>query len=147
MSAMITPITLPHPSFAPLAHSARAEGFAFLDRLVADWDSGANRFDRAGECLLGAHDAETLIAVAGLNIDPYANDPACARLRHVYVAPSHRRTGTGRQLVVALLRDAQPMFNRVRLRTTTPAAAAFYEALGFHTLNDPSATHTYTMLK
>lgn len=39
---------------ASLAEQARREGHGHLDRLIADWNSGAMRFDRPGEALLVA---------------------------------------------------------------------------------------------
>ena len=54
-----------------LAREARASGHVFLDRLIADWHSGANRFDKPGECLLGLFDGDRLVAIGGLNRDPY----------------------------------------------------------------------------
>lgn len=124
-----------------LAHEARASGHAFLDRLIADWRSGVNRFDKPGECLLGLFDGGRLVAIGGLNRDPYCPDEArVGRLRHVYVAQSHRRKGIGRHLVTELLARAVA-FERVRLRT--PGAAAFYESLGFQRVDEPEATHAY----
>ena len=35
-----------------LEREASEEGFNFLGRLVADWQTGSNRFDKRGECLL-----------------------------------------------------------------------------------------------
>ncbi len=54
-----------------IAREARASGHVFLDRLIADWHSGANRFDKPGECLLGLFDGDRLVAIGGLNRDPY----------------------------------------------------------------------------
>ena len=141
----ITPITLPHATLAPLARAARIEGFAFLDRLVRDWNNATNRFDHAGECLLGAFNGATVLAIGGLNIDPYANDPRCGRLRHVYVRADHRAHGLGRRLLHAISRDAPQSFDKVRLQTSMPLAAAFYHRLGFISAGDPSATHELTL--
>ncbi len=75
-----------------LALEARATNHPFLDRHIADGRSGANRFDKPGECLIGLFDGERLVAVGGLNSDPYdTSGRAVGRLRHVYVAQSHRR--------------------------------------------------------
>ncbi len=41
------------PQIRELEAQAVAEGFRFLTRLIAEWESGANRFDEQGECLLG----------------------------------------------------------------------------------------------
>ena len=126
-----------------IAREARASGHLFLDRLITDWHSGANRFDKSGECLLGLFVGGRLVAVGGLNRDPYdTSGRAVGRLRHVYVAQSLRRRGLGRQLVAELLARAQT-FERVRLRTPgTPDAAAFYESLGFVPVDEADATNS-----
>lgn len=125
-----------------LSLEARLSNHPFLDRLNADWRTGANRFDKPGECLLGLFDGGRLVAVGGLNRDPYdTSGRPVGRLRHVYVAQSHRRLGIGSQLVAELLARAQ-VFERMRLRTPgTPEAAAFYESLGFVRVDEPDATH------
>ncbi len=124
----------------PLALEARASNHTFLDRLIADWHSGANRFDKPGECYLGLYESDGLIACGGLNRDPYvAHDPTISRLRHIYVAEAYRGRGVGRQLVQELITRATA-FRRIRLRST-PEAAAFYERLGFRPVSEPHATH------
>jgi hypothetical protein len=45
----IAPVTALHPDMGALQSEAAAEGFRFVDKLVEDWLSAANRFDRPGE--------------------------------------------------------------------------------------------------
>lgn len=45
-----------------LVRESEAEGFNFLQRLVADWESGANRFSRPGEALFVAMRGEQVLA-------------------------------------------------------------------------------------
>lgn len=104
----VTSVTPEHEGFARLATQARAEGYRFVDRLVAEWRSGANRFAAPGECLLGVVDGEDLLAIGGLNIDPYMDDGDTGRLRHVYVRIDRRNQGLGRLLVGALIAGARP---------------------------------------
>ena len=132
---------------APLDHApddwreaARAEGYRFVDRLVCDWRSGANRFDGPGETFLGAFDGDRLVAFGGVNRDPYMRGDI-GRLRHVYVLPEWRRSGVGRRLVAALTAHAAPRFSRLRLRATDERAARFYERMGFQVVAEPDATH------
>ena len=70
--------------------------------------------------------------MGGLSIDPYLDDDSAARLRHVYVRSEYRRRGLAVTIVDRCLAQAGTAgsFNRVRLRTFNPAAAALYEALG-----------------
>lgn len=122
-----------------LAHESRTEGFGLLDRLVRDWTSGENRFDRAGEAFFAARLGGRLVGVCGVNRDPYLDDPVVGRLRHLYVTPDRRRHGVGASLVAEALDHAGAHFRRVRLRSGE--AGEFYERLGFVRSSEPDATH------
>lgn len=124
-----------------LATQARSESFSFIDRLLDDWRDGSNRFDGKGECFLQLMVAETLVAVGGINRDPYSTESNIGRIRHVYVRPEFRRSGVGRVLLDALLERATH-FKRLRLRANDERAFRFYESLGFVPSNEPNATHT-----
>jgi GNAT superfamily N-acetyltransferase len=123
-----------------MEQEAAAAGFAMISRLRSEWQSGLNRFDGAGEILLGTFRGERLIAIGGLNRDPYADDPRLGRLRHLYVMNDERRLGAGRSLVLQLMQHAVGHFDAVRL-WSGPNAHAFYEALGFKRLEGPKVTH------
>jgi len=127
---------------SPLLTASTAEGFRFLSRLAAEWEAGTGRFDGAGERLLGCYDGGQLVAVGGLTRDPFSVNAGVGRLRRVYVLPNARKRGIGAQLVRALEAAAVGYFSELVLRTDTPTAARFYEALGY--LPQPSgstATH------
>jgi GNAT superfamily N-acetyltransferase len=113
-----------------LAESEQA-GIRFVRRLVEEWGSGANRFDRPGEALFGARVGGQWVGVCGLNIDPYAAEERVGRVRHLYVLLSFRRLGVGRRLVAEVVEAARGRFDALRLRTNNPPAARFYERLGF----------------
>ena len=117
--------------FAALVEESLGRSFGALERLDRAWRAGTNRFARDGEGLWAATVGDRLVGVCGLNVDPYVEDPRVARVRHLYVALSHRRRGVGRALVEAALARARTRFRRVRLRTNDPGAARFYAALGF----------------
>jgi len=140
MSA-VRAIALPVPGIEQLEAEARAEGYDFLDTLVREWATGENRFDQHGEILLGCFEHDTLIAVGGLNRDPFLNDACVGRIRRVYVRLASRNQGTGRVLVTALIEHAREHFSSVRLRAENPGAARLYEHLGFVPIQDPNATH------
>jgi GNAT superfamily N-acetyltransferase len=128
--------------FHPLLTASTAEGFRFLARLVAEWESGVERFDSKGELLLGAYEGTQLVAVGGLTRDPFSAIAGVGRLRRVYVLPTARRRGIGAQLVHALESAASDFFREVVLRTDTAAAARFYEKLGYIPIPSGStATH------
>ncbi len=128
-------------AIGPLLVEAEQQGFEFMRRLVEEWALGANTFDGQGECLLGAFSDGRLLGVAGLNRDPYADADGVGRLRHLYVLASARREGIGSLLVHRILREARRSFRLVRLRTTTAAAAAFYQRLGFCGIDEKTASH------
>lgn len=134
-------IELPVPGIDQLHSEARAEGFDFLDTLVNEWSSGENRYNGPGEILMGGIDNGNVIAVGGLNRDPFLNEPGIGRIRRVYVRAAWRNQHIGRALVTALIDHARGHFSAVRLRAITPGAARLYERLGFHPIEDPNATH------
>lgn len=137
---ILAPLTALPAAIAPLQQAASAEGFRFIDRLANDWQAGTNRFAAQGETLLAAWQGETMLAIGGLNRDPYRPEPGIARLRHLYVLPAARRTGVASALVSALLTHAAAHFHRVRLRAT-PQAVPLYLRLGFTPVEDETATH------
>ena len=130
------------PHLDNLLEASEQEGFRFLRRLINDWQSGANRFDAQGEMLIACTENDKTIAVGGLNLDPYSDDPQIGRIRHVYVDHDHRRRGIGRCLVDKLIAHARNNFRAVRLRTNTPSGDQFYQSLGFSLLtNHTTVTH------
>lgn len=137
----IRPITLPVAGLEALRADAAAEGYTFLDRLAMEWASGANRFDGPGEVLCGCIDGGNLVAVGGLNRDPFLDDARIGRIRRVYVRPAWRNQKLGTALVLWLVDHARISFAAVRLRAESPAAARLYERLGFTPMDDASATH------
>ncbi|WOF75382.1 GNAT family N-acetyltransferase [Parvibaculaceae bacterium PLY_AMNH_Bact1] len=135
-------LTLPHAGFPKLEAAATAEGHAFLKRMQDDWEAGTNRFSRPGEYVVGISLGDELVAIGGLNKDPYAIEATTGRLRHLYVSTDHRRCGVGRGLVDTLLSQAGSYYHRIRLRTDSAEAAAFYESYGFQPTREPDATHS-----
>ena len=124
-----------------LAKLASAEGFAFLERFVSELEGDAVALNAAGEFFLGVVAEGEIVALGGVTPDPYVKDPSIGRLRHVYVRPDHRRASVGRQLVRELERRAANTYARLRLRTDTDAAARFYQAIGYDSIVDGTATH------
>ncbi len=123
-----------------LADSER-EGSRFVRRLVDEWATGANRFDRPGEALFIARIGDRLVGICGLNVDPYAAAANVGRVRRLYVLSAYRGLGVGRRLVLAVLQAARGRFDVLRLRTTNPAAARLYESLGFTPSTASECTH------
>jgi GrpB-like predicted nucleotidyltransferase (UPF0157 family) len=136
---------LPDGLAALLADDERA-GTRFVRRLVDEWASGANRFDRSGEALFGAWVGEELVGVCGLNIDPYVETGRVGRVRRLYVHTASRRLGVGRGLVLEVIAAARGRFDSLRLRTANPAAARLYETIGFRPSGGTDHTHVMELL-
>jgi GNAT superfamily N-acetyltransferase len=124
-----------------LAAAAEREGFRFLTRFVGELRETAASLDTAREFFLGAVLDDRLVGVGGVTPDPYIDDLATGRIRHLYVAATYRRKGVGAVLMRALEVRACQQYDRLRLRTDTRDAAAFYEHLGYVAVNDDTATH------
>lgn len=137
----IVPITPAFDGFDALREASIGEGHRMLVRLQENWVSGLNRFDRPGEILAGAVVDSTLAGVCGRNIDPFANDTAAGRVRHLYVAPGYRNRGIGSRLVRFIAADAADFFRFLNTRAPSQAFA-FYERLGFSpVLVNSTVTH------
>lgn len=134
-------IGVPSETLEGLLADSEREGSRFVRRLVDEWATGANRFDRPGEALFIARIGDRLVGICGLNVDPYAAAANVGRVRRLYVLSAYRRLGVGRQLVLAVLRAARGRFDVLRLRTTNPAAARLYESLGFTPSTASECTH------
>jgi len=132
---------LPPALLAELVAEAELAGLRFPCRLVVEWTSGANRFDRPGEALFAARVDGQIVGVCGLNRDPYTAEARVGRVRHLYVLEAHRRHGVGRRLVAAVMAAACSTFDRLRLRTNNPEAASLYEAMGFSCVGEADCTH------
>jgi len=115
---------------------SQAEGFNFVRRLEEDFISGGNRFDRSGEALFEVRRNGTLIAIGGLNIDPYTAGNSTARVRRLYVHPNFRGRGIGKILMRAIEGHAAKSFFAIHLFTDNESASRFYESLGYHRRSD-----------
>ena len=133
---------LPAEHIGPLLAASEAEGFAFVRRVVREWESGANRFTRGGEALLGVFVDGRLVAICGLSWDPYQSESTVGRLRNLYVLPAYRGRGIGTALARRIIELARASFRMLRLRAANPKAAALYEHLGFAAAADlDNCTH------
>jgi GNAT superfamily N-acetyltransferase len=135
--------TLSAAEMRPLLDEGLRQGFRFVQTLLDEYESGANRFDSEGAALFGVYDGEMLVGVGGVQRDPYLNRVDVGRVRHVYVLNEYRRQGAGKRLLDALIEHAGEHYTLLTLRTPTAAASAFYEAIGFaHETVIPEATHS-----
>jgi len=134
----------PGSGLGALVAESEAAGVRFVRRLVDEWATGANRFDRPGEGLFGAWVDGQLVGVCGLNVDPYTAEARVGRVRHLYVLLPFRRRGVGQRLIAEVVAAAREPFHTLRLRTHNPEAARLYEALGFRR-SDGTAECTHMM--
>ncbi|MDH4421792.1 GNAT family N-acetyltransferase [Bacillus cereus] len=114
-----------------LVQESKEEGFNFLTKLVNEYESEVNTFNKTGECLYGMFQEEMLIGIGGLNQDPYTEDNKIGRLRRFYISKDYRRIGLGNLLLNRLLSHAEKYFQIVILHTDTKQGDAFYMANGF----------------
>jgi len=131
--------------FEILFQAAVEDGFRAIERLKADWESGANRFKAPGEAFFEARRDGELVGVCGLNRDPFASEKGVGRLRRMFVMPQARREGVGRLLTAKALEHALAEFEVVRLRTHSEQADKFYRALGFSPIDSDDATHEFVL--
>lgn len=118
--------------FIPLLTESKNEGFRFLERLVTDYKNGTNNFSQPGESLYGVFNKEgLLVAIGGLNIDPFSNIGKIGRLRRFYVCKDYRRHGIGGLLLNTIIHDAKKYYKTLVLHTDTEQAENFYVSFGF----------------
>lgn len=129
-----------------LVEESEAEGYRFLRRLVNQYEDGTNTFNKAGEVLYGVWDhTGELVAIGGLNRDPYSDKSGVGRLRRFYISEHARRQGIGTKLLREILDFGKSHFKEIVVRTDSSAADAFYRANGFSGgLGMPEATHHIT---
>ena len=120
-----------------LVTQASADGFRHVYRLRDDWLNGHNRFEEPGEAFFVATIDGRIVGVCGLNVDPYADDPAVGRVRRLYVVPDVRRKGAGAALVSAVVDAARGSFRKVTVRTDEDL---FFRATGFERVEGIDAT-------
>jgi len=115
-----------------LLEQSKKEGYRFLERLVHEYQAGTNTFKKPGERLYGVFDDKNiLVAIGGLNVDPYSEDSRVGRLRRFYVSANYRRTGVGSNLLKAIIARARTHFKVMVLHTDTEHGDRFYLSHGF----------------
>ncbi len=138
-------LELPVPGREELRAEGIDERYTFLETMVAEWESGAQRFSGSGEILRGCFEDGLLVATGGLTLDPFLGDLRVGRIRKVYVRAALRNRGLGRRLMGVLVEDARKSFAEVRLRAENADAARLYERLGFVPIVDANASHSMSL--
>lgn len=114
----------------PLVIRSEQEGFNHLRRLVNEYIAGENTFSGEGEALYIVREQEQIIAIVGLNQDPFS-DHSTGRIRRLYVHPDYRHLGIGKQLVQKVTSEAKKFYNILVLYTNSEQASQFYLQLAF----------------
>jgi GNAT superfamily N-acetyltransferase len=118
--------------FDSLANQSKGEGFRFVERLIIDYKNGRNTFNHFGEGLFGVFNEEDiLVAIGGLNKDPFSNEPHIGRLRRFYVSKEYRRIGIGSLLLKRIIDEAKGYYKILVLHTDSEQADEFYSSIGF----------------
>jgi GNAT superfamily N-acetyltransferase len=146
MISIIRIENLPIDELLQLLEESKRMGFRFVEQLIAEWESGDNRFDKDGEALFIAREDKKVVGICGINIDPYLNNPQVGRVRHLYVIAEERRKGIGRELVQRVIEEARKHFSYLRLRAVNEDSYRFYSALGFSSVyGDNNCTHVFDL--
>lgn len=136
----IVPVADSLPAGLPaLAAQARSEGLRHLDRLIADWASGALRFERPGEVLLAAYCGPDLVGMGGLTVEDSLR--GAFRMRRLHVERSCRNRGVGRGLVETLLRRLPAEAVAVTVNVGNADAGTFWERIDFARHSGSGFTH------
>lgn len=118
-----------------------SEGFRHITRFVEEYKSGANQFNKDGEALFLCFSDTKVIGICCLNRDPFYGE-GVGRLRRLYVLKEFRRHCIGRELTEAVIHKSRTFYSRLVLKTDSPQARKFYNALNFmEAHSDENITH------
>lgn len=123
-----------------LRSESEREGYNLVDKLISDFKSGENKFDKKGECLIVCEAGNKMVGICALGIDPL--NSARGRIRRLYVLPQYRNKGVGRKLVTELVDYSRKYFKAVSVNMGKLHISKFYEGLGFKRYDkEPGITH------
>jgi GNAT superfamily N-acetyltransferase len=117
------------------------EGHNMINRLVTEYRSGENRFDKPGEKLVGYIMDNETVALCGLNIEPMNN--RFGRIGRLYVSKDYRHRKIGTALVSYLIEHAKKYFESVVVNIGDLPVDDFYKSAGFSPVDNESYTHIY----
>ena len=124
-----------------LAEDALQDGYKIVRRTIDQWKSGENQFKSYQEVLYGVKVAEEIVAIGGINIDPYLMDEDIGRLRHFYVHRVYRNKGIATTLLNKILEEKAAHYMVIRLTARNEVAMQLYEDYGFKKVVEFKATH------
>lgn len=129
-----------------LLEESIGDGHNHIRRLFNEYQNGVNRFEDTGEALYAASINGEIIAVCGLNKDPYSNSTEIGRVRRLYLLKKHRRNGIAKMLMQAIIDQARKKFKILVLFTDNQVADNFYKSIGFKACSSyPKSTHYFEL--
>lgn len=136
----IRPINFKQDDLSNLLQISEADGYVQVRRLINDWESGKNRFDKLGECFyVTTDDQDQVVAVCGLS----DNGEKHGRLRRLYVHPDYRKRGIGKKLSQACIDHGLQTFENIVVNAGGEMAVRFYENWGWHQIEGERVTHSF----
>jgi GNAT superfamily N-acetyltransferase len=139
---LITEISdLETSSIETLRSESLEEGYNMVNRLVVEYRSGENRFDKPGEKLTAYILDNEIVAVCGLNMEP--SDESLGRIRRLYVLKDYRHQEIGTALLKYLKEYAERYFKGVVVNIGNLPVDGFYKSAGFSPVENGSYTHIY----
>ncbi|MFC1933165.1 GNAT family N-acetyltransferase [Chloroflexota bacterium] len=123
-----------------IRYESDKEGYNMINRLIADYHSGRNKFNKKGEKLIGFLLDNEIIAVCGLNIE--STNDKLGRIRKLYVLKNYQHRGIGTELVKYLVNHAKPYFEGVVVNIGNLPVDNFYKSIGFEPIVD-NESYTY----
>lgn len=126
-----------------LVEAAAAEGVRNMQKLVTDWQGGAQRFDAGGAALFAAIEQGELAGVGGVKPETGAGESAM-RMHRFYVHPAYRRLGIGKRIARAAMSHALVHAPLLTCNARASAGAApFWVSLGFVPVDSAGYTHIF----
>lgn len=123
-----------------LAGHAEREGIRIVATVVERWRDGTERFDGDGEALLAVVSEDDVVGIGGLSRCPHV--AGALRVRRFYVGPMWRRRGVARRLADELIASGWAHTDLLTCNAgASPAAAPFWEAMGFVPVDTAGITH------
>ena len=112
-----------------LQKESKKEGYNIVNKLINDFKSGKNKFNKKREALIVCELDHKIVGICGLNIDPINSKRG--RVRRLYVLPQYRNKGIGRKLVKEIINYSRKHFKSISTNIGKLTISKFYEELGF----------------
>ncbi|MBC8478225.1 GNAT family N-acetyltransferase [bacterium] len=133
--------TLESLDWIPILTASRTERLQLVQRLLDDFNSNLNRFDKAGELLLVQVERKVVTGVCGLNREPEVSLQRSGRVRRLYIDPAYRNRGLASGLIERIILLGRDYFSSLTVNCGSLPVGPFYERFGFFPIEAPGITH------